>query len=58
MMNYIRKLESTSDIKIVPKMIDNPWNYEMFSKLHCLIMKKVNSDMVVNIGFGCKQAFM
>ncbi|CAD6192771.1 unnamed protein product [Caenorhabditis auriculariae] len=56
LMGYVKNLESTSDIQIVPAHLDDPWNYRIFSKLCRLITKKVNPDLAEKIMLGWKTA--
>ncbi|CAI4223963.1 unnamed protein product [Auanema sp. JU1783] len=58
LMNYVKKLETASDLKVVPQHEDNPWNYKIYSKLCRLIMKKVDRDVAEQMGHGWDQAFV
>lgn len=57
LMSYVKNLESTCEIQIVPGNLENPWNYRIFSKLCRLITTKVDPDLSQKIMLGWKTAF-
>ena len=40
MKNYVKNLESTTQIKVVPKNLKNPWDEKRFIKLSMLLREK------------------
>ena len=40
MINYVKKLESTTQIKIVPENLKDPWDEDRFIKLSTLLREK------------------
>lgn len=57
-MNYVKRLEESADIEIVPKHLENPWNYRMFNKLFRLLVKKAaDRDQAERIVGGWNTAY-
>ncbi|ULT90035.1 hypothetical protein L3Y34_008430 [Caenorhabditis briggsae] len=60
LINYVKRLEKTSNIEIVPKHLENPWSYNIFNKLCRLIVKKIvkkDRDQAKDIICGWEAAY-
>ncbi|CAD6198274.1 unnamed protein product [Caenorhabditis auriculariae] len=45
LMGYVKKLETTTDVKIVPEHLANPWNYRAFKKLCDILIKRTDPGL-------------
>ncbi|CAD6200324.1 unnamed protein product [Caenorhabditis auriculariae] len=57
LINYVKRLEKTSNIEIVPKHLENPWSYKIFNKLCRLIVKKSDRNQSKDIVAGWEAAY-
>uniref|UniRef100_A0A1I7UUB3 Uncharacterized protein n=1 Tax=Caenorhabditis tropicalis TaxID=1561998 RepID=A0A1I7UUB3_9PELO len=57
LMNYVKRLEETADVEIVPRDMENPWSYKIFNKLIRLVVKKADGDQAKDIVAGWKSAY-
>uniref|UniRef100_A0A1I7V4X3 Uncharacterized protein n=1 Tax=Caenorhabditis tropicalis TaxID=1561998 RepID=A0A1I7V4X3_9PELO len=57
LINYVKRLEETANVEIVPKHLEGPWSYKILNKLCRLIAKKADRDQVKDIVAGWESAY-
>ncbi|CAI4229369.1 unnamed protein product, partial [Auanema sp. JU1783] len=56
MREYVKKLENSSKIEIIPENIGNPWKYRTYTRLCRLLTKKLNTESARDLSCGWNQA--